>query len=320
MSSHTHSKIVVFGGSGFIGRYVVKRLAALGAVIAVPTRNVEKAKFLRTFGDVGQIAPIACEISNEASLRAVIKNADAVINLPGILFESGKSKFDSVHHKIPMNIAAISRECGVKTLVHISAIGADENSNSAYARSKAKGERAVAREYSGAVILRPSIVFGPEDNFFNLFAGMAQLFHMLPLIGGGQTKFQPVYVGDVADAVVAAIFNDAARGKIYELGGPKIYTFAELMQIMLRQTGQKACLISVPFWWAKVKAAFLQLMPRPLLTIDQVRMLEKDNLVGGSVLKLKDLGITPTALEVILPSYLDRYKTGGRMGNTDQAA
>jgi uncharacterized protein YbjT (DUF2867 family) len=259
-------------------------------------------------------------MSSDASLRAVMQNADAVINLTGILFESGKNKFDLVHHKTPARIAAIARECGVKSLVHISAIGADANSNSAYARSKAKGETAILREFPNAVILRPSIVFGPEDNFFNMFAGIAQIFHILPLIGGGQTKFQPVYVADVADAVIAALSNDQARGKIYELGGPKIYSFTELMRIMLQQTGQKACLISVPFWWAKVKAAFLQLMPKPLLTIDQVRMLEKDNIVGASVLKLKDLGVTPTALDVILPSYLDRYKIGGRMGNTDQAA
>ena len=315
-----NKKIIVFGGSGFIGRYVVQRLAKTGAVIGVPTRNIESAKFLRSYGDVGQITPIACNLMDDADLRRVIAGADIVINLLGILYESRKNQFDIIHRRIPDRIARIASAFGVKSFVHVSAIGADAKSDSVYARTKFAGEQAVRAALPHAVVLRPSIVFGAEDGFFNLFAGLARLFHILPLIGGGRTKFQPVYVGDVADAVLAAMHNPDAVGRIYELGGPKIYSFAELMRLMLEQCGQKACLVSVPFWAAKIKAAFLQMMPRPLLTIDQVRLLEQDNVVSVDALRLTDLNVDATALEVILPSYMDQYKPGGRLSGTKRAA
>ena len=318
--SLAHKKVIVFGGTGFIGRYVVQRLAKLGAIVGVPTRNVEAAKFLRPYGDVGQITPIACSVGSDADLRLALRGADAVVNLLGILYESGKSRFDTVHNKIPARIAAIAAECGVATMAHVSAIGASAKSDSHYAKSKFAGEVAVRDAKPDAVILRPSIVFGPEDGFFNLFAGLARMFHILPLIGGGQSRFQPVYVGDVADAVIQALCDPACRGKTYELGGPKIYSFAELMRTMLQFSRQKATLIPVPFWMAKIKAAFLQILPRPLLTVDQVRLLEKDNVANPSSLQLRDLGITPASLESILPAYMDRYYPGGKLADQNRAA
>lgn len=306
-----YRRVAVIGASGFIGRYVVKRLAARGIVIAAIVRNVEAAKLLLPMGDVGQIARLGANLRDEARLAAAIAGADAVVNLAGILHESGSQRFDAIHHQGPARLGALATAAGVKRLVHISALGADPAAPSAYGRSKAAGEQALRAGFPGATILRPSIVFGPEDAFFNRFARLARILPALPLIGGGKTRFQPVYVGDVADAVMAALDDPASAGQTYELGGPRIYTFKALMELILAETRRKRLLVPVPWAVARCQGALLQLLPNPPLTLDQVRSLERDNIVPPGARTLKDLGITPDTVEAIVPAYLDRYRRGG---------
>lgn len=301
----------VFGGSGFIGRQVVQKLAAAGYVVRIPTRDIDKAGILRTAGSVGQIVPMFCSLKKPEMIEAAVKGADVVINLLGILFETRRQKFDDIHHVAAGSIAKAASAAGVSRLVQISAIGADALGTSCYARSKAAGEAAVREAFPAATILRPSIVFGPEDDFFNRFAGLTRVSPALPLIGGGTTKFQPVYVGDVADAVMAAITRADAMGKTYELGGPRVASFKELLELMLKVTHRQRCLITLPFGIAKLKSYVLQFAPNPMLTPDQVELLRKDNIVAEGALKLTDLGITPTAMEAILPAYLERFIPGG---------
>lgn len=303
--------VTVFGGSGFIGRYVVRNLAQAGWQVRVAVRRPDEALFLKTAGDVGQVTPVAANIRDEKSVAAAVSGADAVINLVGILYEGGRQKFDSVQGAGAKRLAMAARAAGAKRFIQISAIGADPHSNSGYARSKADGEQGVASSFPGATILRPSIVFGPEDDFFNRFAKMAMLSPALPLIGGGHTKFQPVYVGDVAAAVATALDDPTTAGKTYELAGPRIYTFRELLTLMLREIGRSRALIPLPFALATVQAAFLQVLPVPPLTVDQVRMLKRDNVASAQVPGLKDLGLNATAVEVVLPTYLDRYRPRG---------
>jgi NADH dehydrogenase len=302
----------VFGGSGFIGRYIVQRLARRGWLVRVAIRRPDEALFLKPMGDVGQITPVATNIRHERSVSAALEGADAAINLVGILYEHGAQRFDAVHAEGPRRLARAAKIAGVEQFLHVSALGADPASPSAYARSKAAGEIQVLDQFPTATILRPSIVFGPEDDFFNRFAKMAQIFPALPLIGGGQTRFQPVYVGDVADAAMAAIENPEAQGRIYELAGPKAYSFRELMEILLAQIGRRRLLLPIPMSVARFQASILQLLPQPPLTIDQLRQLERDNVPSGQFVGLKDLGIEPEGLEAILPSYLDRFRPGGR--------
>ena len=311
--------VTVFGGSGFIGRTLVKRLAKTGAVIRVPVRNPEHAKLLKPMGDVGQITPFRIDIGSDHEVAAAVAGADAVVNLIGILYERGGSRFDAVHGAAPGRIADAAASSGVRHLVHVSALGADPSSPSAYARSKAAGEAALRTALPEAVILRPGIVFGPEDNFFNRFAGLAQLVPALPLIGGGHTKFQPIYVGDVADAIMAALSDPAASGKTYELGGPTVYSFKQLMLLMLAEIQRHCLLVPIPFGLAMIKAAFLELLPVKLLTRDQVRLLKRDSVVGPGAAGLGELGIAPTALEAILPTYLDRFRPGGRFARPSPA-
>jgi uncharacterized protein YbjT (DUF2867 family) len=306
-----YRRVAVIGASGFIGRYVVKRLAARGIVIAAVVRNVEAAKLLLPMGDVGQIARLGANLLDDARLAAAIAGAEAVINLVGILHESGSQRFDAIHHEGPARLGALATAAGVKRLVHISALGADPAAPSAYGRSKAAGEQALRASFPGATILRPSIVFGPEDAFFNRFARLAQLLPALPLIGGGTTRFQPVYVGDVADAVMAALDDRASAGQTYELGGPRIYTFKALMELILAETKRKRLLVPVPWALARCQGALLQLLPNPPLTVDQVRSLERDNVVSPGARTLADLGIAPDTVEAIVPAYLDRYRRGG---------
>jgi uncharacterized protein YbjT (DUF2867 family) len=303
--------VTVFGGSGFIGRYVVRNLAQAGWQVRVAVRRPDEALFLKTAGDVGQVTPVAANIRDEKSVAAAVAGADAVINLVGILYEGGRQKFDAVQGAGAKRLAMASRAAGAKRFIQLSAIGADAHSASGYARSKADGERGVAASFPGATILRPSIVFGPEDDFFNRFAKMAMISPALPLIGGGQTKFQPVYVGDVAAAVVTALGDPATAGKTYELAGPRVYTFRELLQLMLREIGRSRALIPLPFALATLKATFLQLLPVPPLTVDQVRLLKHDNVASPQALGLKDLGLDATAVEAVLPTYLDRYRPRG---------
>jgi uncharacterized protein YbjT (DUF2867 family) len=304
--------ITIFGGSGFIGRHVVRRLAKQGWIIRVAVRDPERAKFLRPLGDVGQITPLAVPLQDAAAVAAAVSGADAVINAVGVLYERGRQSFEAVHVNGPQAVAAAAAAAGVGTLVHVSAIGADTEAAADYARSKGYGERLVREAFEAAVICRPSLVIGPEDDFFNRFALYARLSPVLPLIGGGDTRFQPVYVGDVADAIVRALGDPGTRGETYELGGPSIYSFAELMELLLSEIGRRRMLVPVPFWMADIQATVLELLPVPPLTRDQVRLLRHDNVVAEGARTLGDLGLTPTAIEVILPTYLARHRPGGR--------
>jgi uncharacterized protein YbjT (DUF2867 family) len=300
---------MIFGGTGFIGRYVVERLADRGARILVVSRSPRShGQHLQPLGSVDQIVVRSTDLSSEAALRSAVAGADGVINLIGILHETGRQQFAEVHGALAGRIAAAAHAEGVGRLVQISAIGADPGSASAYARSKAEGERRVHEAFPGATILRPSIVIGPEDSFFNRFAGLARLLPALPLIGGGQTLFQPVYVGDVAQAMVAALERDDAPGNTYELGGPRTYSFAELMRYMLKVLGRRRLLPTVPFGVAELQARFLELLPEPLLTRDQVELLKHDNVVAPGMPGLEALGITPTPIELIVPQYLARHR------------
>lgn len=303
--------VTVFGGSGFIGRYVVQHLARAGWQVRVAVRRPNEALFLKTSGDVGQVTPVAANIRDDASVAAAVAGADAVVNLVGILYQSGKQSFDSVQDKGAARLAAAAKAAGATRFIQMSAIGADPASDALYARSKAAGEQAVKLAFPGATILRPSIVFGAEDDFFNRFARMAMMSPALPLIGGGHTKFQPVFVGDVAAAVEAALSDTDTQGRTYELAGPRVYTFRALMELLLKEIGRCRLLLPLPFALASLKAAFLQLLPIPPLTMDQVRLLKRDNVATANAPGLRDLGITPTTLESVLPSYLDQYRPLG---------
>ncbi|WP_084406053.1 complex I NDUFA9 subunit family protein [Pseudovibrio sp. Ad5] len=308
--------ITVFGGSGFIGRHVIRILAERGYSVRAAVRHPDLAEHLQPLGAVGQIMPVAASVRNKKSVERAVEGACAVINLVGILYESGAQKFDSVQAKGPATVAEVCKEQGIDNLVHVSAIGADENSPAVYARTKAAGEKAVLDAMPDAVIFRPSIVFGPEDDFFNRFGSMAQLFPVLPLIGGGHTKFQPVYVGDVALAIANAIEGKAEAGKIYELGGPQVATFKECLQLLMQVIHRKRMLVTLPFLIARIQAKFMQLLPKPMLTVDQVNLLKSDNVVSREAQSEKrtfeGLGIEPHSMEAILPTYLDKFRPHGQ--------
>src|SRR5271165_6329275 len=304
-------RTAVLGGSGFIGRYVVKRLAARGDVVPVACRNAEEAKFLRPMGDVGQVEPVNVAIDEEVVLPAFLAGSGGLVNCVGILRESGSQTFERIHHTGPAVLARIARDAGVERFVHISAIGAEPRSSSAYARTKAAGEQAVRDAFPTVTILRPSVVFGPEDQFFNRFAAMAMISPVLPLIGGGKTRFQPVYVGDVADSVVKCLEDPATVGRVYELGGPKVYTFREILELLLSEIHRKRWRIDLPFGLAAFQARLTSMLPNPPLTPDQVELLKSDNIVSSGAMNLASLGIAPTAAEVVLPTYLDRFRRGG---------
>jgi NADH dehydrogenase len=308
----TGRRIVVFGGSGFIGRYVVKRLTGQGWVVRVAVRDPVAAAFLKPMGNVGQVVIMKADLSEEASVAAAIDGVEAAINLVGILYERGRQQFASVHDEGAARLARLAAASGVGRLIHVSAIGADADSPAIYARTKAAGEKAVRAAFPEATIVRPSVVFGPEDGFFNRFAAMAMFSPALPLIGGGQTRFQPVYVGDVAEAIVRTLDDPAAIGQTFELGGPRIYSFRQLMELLLAQIRRHRCLINLPFAVADIQAALLERLPVPPLTRDQVRLLRRDNVVSPGAKGLGDLGIVPTAVETVIPSYLEIYRRGGR--------
>lgn len=303
--------VTVFGGSGFLGRHLVRRLAARGATIRVPTRRPERAGFLRPMGDVGQIALLPWDARDERSIEALVTGASDVVSLIGILFESGSGDFTALQAELPGRIGAAAAGAGVERVVHVSAIGADPGSPSVYARTKAAGEAALRQAFPSATVLRPSIVFGPEDGFFNRFAAMAQFLPALPLIGGGHTRFQPVYVGDVADAVMAALTRDDCRGRTFELGGPSVRTFRELLTWLLHVLGRRRLLLPLPFGLARQQARLLQHLPEPPLTPDQVALLTRDNVVGEGQPGLAELGITPAPMEAIVPSYVQPYARRG---------
>ncbi|MEQ8387867.1 MAG: complex I NDUFA9 subunit family protein [Alphaproteobacteria bacterium] len=310
------TKVTVFGGTGFLGRYVVRQLAAEGKVVTVAVRHPEEGLYLKTAGNVGQVVLRRTDLLHPGSVAAALAGADEVVNLVGILYETGRYGFDAVQRDGAAHVAEAAARANVRRLVHVSAIGADLRSPAAYARSKAGGERAIREAFPEATILRPSILVGPEDDFFNRFALMAQFLPALPLIGGGHTKFQPVYVGDVADAVSAALADPAARGRIYELGGPNTYTFTELMRLVLRWTRRRRFLVPVPYRLARIMAFFAEFLPVPPLTRDQVELLKSDNVASPGSPGLKELGLTANAIEGFVPAYLARYRRGG--GNAER--
>jgi uncharacterized protein YbjT (DUF2867 family) len=308
--------VTIYGGSGFLGRHVVRAIAKTGARMRVAVRRPELAGHLQPLGGVGQINPVQANVRFPGSLIAAAEGADAIVNLVGILFPKGKQTFKAVQDEGARHVAEAARASGARALVHVSAIGADPHSPSIYARSKAEGESAVREAFPQAVILRPSVVFGPEDDFFNRFAKLARMLPALPLFGGGKTRLQPVFAGDVAKAVVAGLSGQAEAPALYELGGPEILSLKDVMQRVLDYTMRKRLLVPVPFWFAKVQGAFLQWLPNPPLTIDQVRLLEKDNVVseaakhGGRT--LEGLGIEPVAIASVVPDYLEQFRPRGQ--------
>ena len=308
--------VTVFGGSGFVGSQTVRALAKRGLRVRVAVRQPHLAHTMRLLGDVGQIEVVQANVRNEASVRRALAGAQAAVNLVGIGYETGRQKFQSVHFMGSRNIAAAARELGVTRLVQMSALGADPDSESKYARTKAMGEAVVRELVPGAVIVRPSVVFGPGDQFFNKFAEMAMISPALPLIGGGHTKFQPVYVGDVAQAICKAVIDPALAGQTLELGGPGVFSFRALMELMLKEIGRRRFLIPLPFPIASLigsAAGVMTLTPiAPPITADQVELLKVDNLPSGACPGLAELGITPTSIEGIIPAYLYRFRKGGQ--------
>ena len=304
--------VSVFGGSGFLGRYAVRALVRAGHRVRVGVRKPHLANFLLPMGQVGQIQIVRCDVADGASVARAFKGAHAAVNLVGILYESRRQKFQGLHAEAAERIAQVARAESVGALVHVSAIGANPKSEAVYARTKAEGEARVRQAFPAATILRPSVVFGPEDQFFNRFAALARISPALPLIGGGNTRFQPVYVCDVATAVQRAVDDPAMAGRTCELGGPRIYTFRELMRLVLAETNRRRWLVPVPWSVAMLKAAFLGLLPKPMLTRDQVRLLRRDNVVSLDALTLADLGIEPEPAEAIIPTYLWRFRREGQ--------
>lgn len=315
----TPKLVVVFGGSGFVGRHVVRALARRGYRIRVACRRPDLAGHLQPLGNVGEIQPVQANLRVRWSVDRAVEGADHVVNLVGILHESGRQRFATIHEFGARAVAEAARAVGAG-LTHVSALGADVNSGSAYARSKARGERAVLETVGNAVILRPSINFGPEDGFFNRFANMARYSPVLPLIGGGKTRFQPVYVADVAEAVARSVDGAVAGGEIYELGGPQVLTFKECMEELLAVIDRKRLLVPVPWWVANIQASLLGLLPNPVLTRDQVTQLRSHNVVSDEAVKagrtFAAIGIQPQALGTILPSYLWRFRAAGQFQRT----
>lgn len=313
-----YKKACVFGGSGFVGRQVVRELARQGYIIKVASRVPERAYYLKTAGNVGQIVPFACNYNDAASVRDAVRGCDVVVNCIGILFEKGKNTFQKIHVDLPKAIAKACADEKVSRFIHVSALGCDE-ALSKYGKSKRTGEAGIFGVCPSATILRPGVIFGAEDEFFNMFARLSMVLPFLPLIGGGKTRMQPVYVGDVSDAVVACIGNHNTMGKTYELGGPEILSFREIYDHLFAQTGRRKCLVTMPWGLAKIQGSLFSVLPHPLLTADQVESLKTDTIVGPQALTLKDLGITPTGMDAILPSYLGRYRPGGRFGDKKRA-
>lgn len=312
---NSSTSVTVFGGSGFLGRYVVQALARTGCRVRVACRRPDLAGHLQPLGNVGQIMAVQANLRDEASVRRAVEGMDAVVNLPGLLAQSGKQSFKNVHVDGAGFVAQAARDAGARALVHVSALGASRRSTAAYGRTKAEGEDAVRKAYPNAVILRPSIIFGPGDSFFNRFAAMAQISPFMPLIGGGRTRFQPVYAGDVAQAIIAGLNGRATSGEIYELGGPKVYTFKELLNLTMKYCDRKRMFFPLPFPLAKLQGFFLQMLPGKLLTVDQVRLLQYDNVVSSEAITeartIDALGVELHAVEQIVPAYLVRFHPKG---------
>lgn len=303
--------VTIFGGSGFLGRHMVRALASDGWRVRVAVRRPNNALFLRPMGRVGQIQLVKANVQDEEAVRAALKGADAAINLVAVLYQSGNQRFDTLHIQGAEQIARLASEQGVPRLLHVSALGVQDNERSRYARTKALGEERVRQAFPNATIFRPSVVFGPEDDFFNKFAWLARLSPFLPLIGGGGTKFQPVFVGDIARATAKVLSDPSTAGKTYELAGPETMTLKEIMELVLKETRRRRILLPTPFGLARVQGVVLGTLPKPLLTLDQVRLLETDNVVSEGALTFRDLGIAPEAVAAIVPSYLWRFRKHG---------
>lgn len=317
MSTPLNGKLVtVFGGSGFLGRHIVQALSKRGYRVRAAMRRPDLASHLQPLGAPGQIMAVQANLRHRWSVDRAVQGADAVVNAVGILAPTGKQSFDAVQAFGPRAIAEAGRAAGLSGITHISAIGADPESASAYARSKAVGEAGVLETLPDSIILRPSIVFGPEDNFFNQFAGMARISPVLPLVGGGETKFQPVYVCDIAEAVARAVDGTLQPGSVYELGGPEIKSFRDCLEDMLEVTQRSRVLLPIPFPVSEVMGKVMQYLPGSPLTADQVELLKKDNVVSEAAISegrtLSGIGIEPTTLAAILPSYLDRFREHGQ--------
>jgi uncharacterized protein YbjT (DUF2867 family) len=296
----------VFGGAGFLGRQIVQRLVREDWVVRVAMRDPVKAHGMHTMGRVGQVAALAADVTRDAAVARAVEGAGVVVNCVGILH----GNFEAVQAEGPARIGRLAAAAGVEKLVHISAIGADAGSESRYARSKAAGEAGLRAAFPQATILRPSIVFGTEDAFFNRFGQMAMVLPIMPVICG-DTRFQPVHVGDVADAVMAALAQEAAAGQTYELGGPRAWTFRELLAFIVKETHRNRRLVEIPLSVARLQARLAELLPTPPITRDQLILLQKDNVVAPGALTLRDLGITPASVEGLVPAYLARFRPGG---------
>jgi uncharacterized protein YbjT (DUF2867 family) len=315
LQANNDTLITIFGGSGFLGRHLVRALARRHYRIRVAVRRPDLAGHLQPLGRVGQIHAVQANVRHAGSVEAAVRDADIAINLVGILFERGRQRFDTVQAFGAEQVALAAANHGAR-MIHVSAVGADEHSTSRYARAKAEGEQAVKAATPDAVIVRPSILFGPEDDFFNKFAALARVLPALPLIGGGATKFQPVFVGDVAQAIRKIVEGAAQDGTIYELGGPEVKTFKALMEFVLAVTERRRLLVPLPFGLASLQAKLLQFLPTPLLTPDQVELLKRDNVVSQAATAegrtLGGLGIEGATIEAIVPSYLWRFRKAGQ--------
>ncbi|MGV3635353.1 MAG: complex I NDUFA9 subunit family protein [Pseudorhodoplanes sp.] len=315
MQTNSDTLITVFGGSGFLGRHVVRALAKRRYRIRVAVRRPELAGHLQPLGTVGQINAVQANLRYPASVEAAVRDASVAINLVGILFERGRQSFETVQHFGAEQVALAAHAHGAR-VIHVSAIGADANSSSLYAQSKARGEQAVRAASPGAVIIRPSVVFGPEDDFFNRFGSLARFLPALPLIGGGHTRLQPVFAGDVAEAIAGLVESETGAGKTYEFGGPEVRTMREIMEYILAVTERSRLLMPLPFGLARMQASLLQFLPNPPLTPDQVELLRSDNVVSEDAIRehrtLQGLGITPASYEAIAPNYLWRFRRTGQ--------
>ena len=301
-----YDSVTVFGGTGFLGREIVRRLAEGGAEVRIAVRHPERASFLIESGKAGQISALQADVWDEASVAPAIAGADAVVNTVGHYVERGRASFEAIHGQGARHVAQAAAAAGIRRLVHISGIGADPASASSYVRARAAGERLVREAFPDVTVLRPSVMFGPEDAFFNTLAELARVLPVLPLFGSGAVRLQPVYVGDVAEAVARALAMPASAGRLYELGGPKIYSYRQLLQLMLEQSGRRRWLMPLPYLAWELLARLLALLPTPPVSRDQITLMKRDNVVGERAATFADLGIEPTPAETVLPSYLGR--------------
>lgn len=309
-----NQQIAIFGGGGFLGRHLIRELTKVNYRIKVATRNPYLKGYLRPLGNPGQIELIKSNIFNTEDVKRILKNCDYAINLLGILYETRKQKFTQIHSQFPYLLANLCNEFGIKNLIHISALGVKEKHSSKYMQTKLQGEKNIQSIFKSTVILRPSLVFGPEDKFFNTFASIARISPVIPLIGGGKTKFAPVYCVDVGKAITKALELKNTTPKIYEIAGPENYSFKELMEILLTEIKKKRFLINIPFNIAKFQSYFLQKLPKPILTADQVELLKYDNIPSGHYPNLNDLGIKGKTINSILPQYIYRFRNYGQFG------